>query len=252
MATAGQARSQGSGSYQVDAHGPVAGGRDSAAAAVFTTGDGRCSRRASRNTCLFFSGSAFAGVVVGALPLVGFERDMEACLIAGLVLVVRVRVPSRRSIRPVVYQHFGVVQVAVAERRALFGGNAAVHITGPLATIGYLPAAQSSAEQSRFQICPPVGVGIGSDDAFVRISHWLGVPPAMGVRRALQHREVHGLPGPPAQQSRSMIRPLPPAQQRRQATAGSHSIRAGSVPHDRGPGRRRRRLLALAQLREQG
>lgn len=133
------------------------------------------------------------------------------------------------------------------------GGNAAVHITGPLvATIGYLPAAQSSAEQSRFQICPPVGVGIGSDDAFVRISHWLGVPPAMGVRRALQHREVHGLPGPPAQQSRSMIRPLPPAQQRRQATAGSHSIRAGSVPHDRGPGRRRRRLLALAQLREQG
>lgn len=158
MATAGQARSQGSGSYQVDAHGPVAGGRDSAAAAVFTTGDGRCSRRASRNTCQFFSGSAFAGVVVGALPLVGFERDMEACLIAGLVLVVRVRVPSRRSIRPVVYQHFGVVQVAVAERRALFGGNAAVHITGPLlATIGYLPAAQSSAEQSRFQICPPVG-----------------------------------------------------------------------------------------------
>ena len=50
VATAGQARSHGSGSYQVDAHGPVAGGRDSAAAAVFTTGGGRCSWRTSRNT----------------------------------------------------------------------------------------------------------------------------------------------------------------------------------------------------------
>jgi hypothetical protein len=50
VATAGPARSHGSGSYQVDAHGPVAGGRDSAAAAVFTTGGGRCSWRASRNT----------------------------------------------------------------------------------------------------------------------------------------------------------------------------------------------------------
>jgi len=38
VAIAGQARSHGSGSYQVDAHDPVAGGRDSAAAAVFTTG----------------------------------------------------------------------------------------------------------------------------------------------------------------------------------------------------------------------
>ena len=30
-----------------------------------------------RDACLFFSGSAFAGVVVGALPLVGFERDLD-------------------------------------------------------------------------------------------------------------------------------------------------------------------------------
>jgi hypothetical protein len=49
VAMAAQARSHGSGSYQVGAHDPVAGGRDSTAVAVLTIGDGRCLWRASRN-----------------------------------------------------------------------------------------------------------------------------------------------------------------------------------------------------------
>jgi len=49
VAMAAQARSHGSGSSQVGAHDPVAGGRDSTAVAVLTIGDGRCLWRASRN-----------------------------------------------------------------------------------------------------------------------------------------------------------------------------------------------------------
>jgi len=50
VAMADQARSHGSGFYRVDAHDPVAGGRDNIAVAVLAIGDGRCSRRASRNS----------------------------------------------------------------------------------------------------------------------------------------------------------------------------------------------------------
>jgi hypothetical protein len=45
-----QARSHGSGSYQVDAHHPGAGRRDSTAVAVLTIGGGRWSWRASRSS----------------------------------------------------------------------------------------------------------------------------------------------------------------------------------------------------------